>query len=80
VRTTIRLDDDLLREAKVYAAAHGLTLTQLVEDALRETLARRRRAREQRDVELPTSGAGGVRPGIDISDSNALWDLLDGIE
>ena len=36
MRTTIRLDDDLLREAKVYAAATDRTLSRLIEDALRE--------------------------------------------
>ena len=44
MRTTIRLDDDLLREAKAYAAATDRTLTRLIEDALREALARRQAA------------------------------------
>ena len=78
MRTTIRLDDGLLSEAKVYAAKRGLTLTRLIEDALRETLARRREAAgETRRVELPTSGHGGLQPGVEISDSKMLWELLD---
>ena len=40
--TTVRLDDDLLRDAELYAAARGLGLTRLIEDALGEALARRR--------------------------------------
>ena len=80
MRTTIRLDDDLLREAKAYAAATDRTLTRLIEDALRETLGRRQQARKRRRVRLPTSGHGGLQPGVDISDSKALWDLMDGIE
>ena len=36
MRTTIRLDDRLLAEAKQYAAESGRTLTGLIEDALRE--------------------------------------------
>lgn len=80
MRTTIRLDDDLLREAKAHAAATDRTLTRLIEDALREILARRETRPARRCVRLPTSGHGGLQPGVDISDSKALWDLLDGIE
>ena len=38
---TIRLDDDLLREAKTYAAATDRTLTRLIEDALSKLLVGR---------------------------------------
>jgi Arc/MetJ family transcription regulator len=34
MRTTIRLDDQLLAEAKRYASESGRTLTGLIEDAL----------------------------------------------
>lgn len=78
MRTTIRLDDDLLSEAKVYAARRGLTLTRLIDDSLRETLARRHEAaRETGRVEVPTSGQGGIQPGVGLNDSRMLWDLLD---
>lgn len=80
MRTTIRLDDDLLREAKMHAAATERTLTQLIEDALREVLARRGAATTRPPVELPTSGEGGLQPGVDLSDSKALWDLMDGVD
>lgn len=42
MRTTVRLDERLLSEVKKYAAESGRTLTSILEDALRETLARRR--------------------------------------
>jgi hypothetical protein len=80
MRTTIRLDDDLLRETKIYAAATDRTLTRLIEDALREALARRQRVQKRRRLRLPTSGGCGLQPGVDLSDSKALWDLMDGIE
>jgi hypothetical protein len=79
MRTTIRLDDDLLREAKAYAAATDRTLTRLVEDALREALTRRRQQARRPRVELPTSGGGGLQPGVDLDNSAALWDLMDGL-
>jgi hypothetical protein len=79
MRTTIRLDDDLLREAKVYAAATDRTLTRLIEDALREALARRGAPPARRRVRLCTVGGQGLQPGIDLDNSAALWDLMDGV-
>ncbi|HYH32585.1 MAG TPA: DUF6364 family protein [Pseudonocardia sp.] len=43
MRTTLQLDDDLVVEAKVLAARTGRTLSQLIEDALRQTLVPRQR-------------------------------------
>lgn len=79
MRTTIRLDDALLREAKAYAAATDRTLTRLIEEALREALARRKQRAGRPRVELPTSGRGGLQPGVDLDNSAALWDLMDGV-
>jgi hypothetical protein len=79
MRTTIRLDDALLAEAKAAAAARGTTLTAVIEDALRESLARRHgTARKRQRVELPTSGEGSkLMPGVDLDDSAALLDLME---
>jgi hypothetical protein len=76
MRTTVRIDDQLLREAKQLAARTGRTLTAVVEDALRETLNRQRRP-GRRDVELPTFRGDGLRPGVDLDDSAALIELMD---
>lgn len=78
MRTTIRIDDALLAEAKAAAVARGTTLTAVIEDALRESLARRRHAERGRPVELPTfRGEGGLRPGVDLDDSAALLELME---
>lgn len=76
MRTTINIDDALLAEAKQVAARTGRSLTAVVEDALRESLHRRRRT-GQRAVELPTFGEGGVQPGVDLDDSAALLELME---
>jgi hypothetical protein len=39
VKTTVELPDALLREAKRYAAAHGMTLKAVLEVGLRDVLA-----------------------------------------
>jgi hypothetical protein len=76
MRTTVRLDPHLLRDAKKYAAHTHRTLTAVIEDALREALARTRV--ERKDIELPLSPhRGGLMPGIDLTNSAALQDLLD---
>lgn len=78
MRTTIRLDDDLLARAKAHAAQTGRTLTALIEDALRAALARGTAAPRGRTVSLPTHGSGGVQPGVDLDDSAGLLELMEG--
>ena len=80
MRTTIRIDDDLLKEANGVAAETGRTLTDLVEDALRQTLARRHSTAPRQRVVLPTFKGGGLLPGVDLDDSAALLDLMEGTD
>jgi hypothetical protein len=77
MRTTIRIDDELLKEAKAIAAASDRTLAELVEDALRESLARRRATSGRARVKLPTFKGDGLQPGVDLNDSAALLDLME---
>lgn len=77
MRTTIRLDDRLLTEAKIYAAESGRTLTALLEDALRESLARRRQAGVREPVRLKTVKGNGLHDGVDLDDSASLLDLME---
>ena len=77
MRTTVRLDERLLREAKKLAAESGRTLTSILEDALREMLARRWTRARTKPVRLKTVKGGGVRSGVDLDDSAALLDLMD---
>ena len=76
MRTTISIHDDLLAEAKRVASATGRTLSEVVEDSLREALSRRTQA-GRRPFSMPTFRGGGVRPGVDLDDSAALLDLMD---
>jgi hypothetical protein len=78
MRTTIKIDDRLLAEAKVRAAASGRTLNAVIEDALREALSRRGRAGGGRRVELPTFPGARLLPGVDLDDSAALLEQLEG--
>ena len=76
MRTTIRLDDDLLRQAKALAARTGRTLTAVIEDGLREELARHLGRQGQPPVALPTFKGKGLRSGIDLDDTAGLLDIM----
>ena len=77
MRTTVRLDDRLLAEVKKYAAETGRTLTSVLEDALRETLARRQTRVRRRFVRLRTVKGDGLQPGVDLDDAASLLDLME---
>ena len=77
MRTTVRLDDRLLADAKRYAASSGRTLTSLIDEGLRSVLARRAATRSTGPVSLPTSGTGGLQPGVTIDNNAALLDAMD---
>ena len=76
MRTTIRINDDLLKRAKKHAAEQGRTLTSLVEDGLVLVLAKAKTGRRKR-IELPVSKAkGGVLPGVDLNRSSDLEETM----
>ena len=78
MRTTIRLDDELLSELRIFAANSGKTLTAVIEDAVRAMLARQRMIDEERPpVNLTTVSGQGLQPGIDLDDSAALLTLME---
>jgi hypothetical protein len=52
-------------------------LTQVIEEALREALGRRKRRARSEAPRLPVFGDGGLLPGIDLDDSAALLDAMD---
>jgi hypothetical protein len=77
MRTTISLDDAVLREAKKAAAASGRSLGEVVEDALRLSLVRPKASRAARRLDLPTCGGHGPRPGVDLDDTAGLVELME---
>lgn len=76
MRTTVNIDDRLLKQAKVAASRSGRTLSDLVDDGLRLLLTRGAPS-DRKPPELPTFGGSGLRPGVDLEDKAALLDLLD---
>ncbi len=75
MKTTLDMDDDLLRRAKRLAAAEGISLRKFVEDALRARMLPAPGARTPFKLALPVV-EGRKPPAVDIADRDALYDLM----
>ena len=76
MRTTIRIDEALYRRVKSRAARSGRTVSEVIEDAVREAL--RPRSRELREPPpLPTFGGSGVLPGVDLTSNAAVLERME---
>ncbi len=80
MRTTIRLNDQLLAEAKAYAAEQQRSLTSVIEDALRLLLAAKDKTPEEKPFKLVTFRGNGLQPGVNIDNNAALRDIMDGFD
>ena len=78
MRTTIEINDELMRHAKKRAANDGVPLRDVVEDALRRYLSEKPAAT---GYKLKwTTETGELMPGVDLDDRDSLFDLMDGIK
>jgi hypothetical protein len=77
MKTTLDMDDDLMRRAKIQAAADGVPLRAFVEEALRARLLPAPASRKPFRVALPIVEGTGP-PAVDIADRDALYDLMEG--
>ncbi|HZI98487.1 MAG TPA: hypothetical protein VFD41_13260 [Actinomycetales bacterium] len=75
MKTTLNLDDGLMRQAKEHALQRGTTLTSVVEDALRAMLLTPVQGGRFR-LRLPVV-AGTSEPAIDPADRHALYEAMD---
>lgn len=74
-RTTLTIDDQILRELKRKAAEEGRTLQSVTNDLLRRSL----RSSPKKAYRLELQGwKASVLPGVDLLDRDALFDLMDG--
>ena len=81
MRTTIDIDDEVMRELKRLAVSTNRTLRSVIEDAVRAELARRdERANTAERAEVLTFAGRGTRPGVNLNSSADLLDLMEGRE
>jgi len=77
MRTTLDLDDDLLKAARCRAAENGTTLTAFVEHALAASLIRPAAAATAYTLRWKTH-RGRTLPGVDLADRDRLYEQMDG--
>lgn len=74
MKTTVNLDEHLLREAKKQAVEDGTTLGRLIEEALRGVLTARRGLQPN---EVRWVVVDGGPPRVDIADRDALYEFME---
>jgi plasmid stability protein len=75
-RTTLAIDDDLLKRIKERAVQEGRTLQGVANDLLRQALVQQHPKSKRR---LSLRGWKAVeQPGVDLFDRDKLFDLMDG--
>jgi hypothetical protein len=78
MRTTLTIDDDVLKRARKKAAEEGRPLKDVINEALRFGLeAGSRAARIPYRFRLKTV-SGRTLPGVDLTDRDKLFDLMEG--
>ena len=80
MRITVNLPDDLVLQAKKAALEADTTLVEIIANALREALLKGRRKQPRRKIKLTTYGEGGTFPGVNLDDTSAVLDLMDGLD
>ena len=80
MKIAIYLAKNLIQDAQKAAVEQNTTLSAFVGDAIRRALDRRRRTRSGFKFKITTYGEGGVHPGVDLSNTSALLDIMDGIK
>jgi hypothetical protein len=78
MRTTLTIDSQVLAEFKKRSAETHQTLSRLIEDALREHLARLRDSSGTRPLDFPVVRGRGLAPGVDLSSNASLAEYLYG--
>jgi hypothetical protein len=74
MKTTLTIDDSVMKALKQEAARRGCTMSELVETALRLLLASR--PRPSKLPALPSFRSGGAL--VDIADRDALYAAMEG--
>ena len=72
MKTTLQIDDGVMRELKMRAARDGRTMSELVEAALRRLLDER-----PPDKDLPPLPVMKARELVDVSDRDALYRAME---
>lgn len=74
MRTTLTIQDALLRKVKEASLKRNISLSEVVEDALRVALRTRAKGRRSQARRLKTFRGDGLQPGVDLKNtSRCAW-------
>lgn len=79
MRTTLNLDDNLMRAVRQRAAHTGRTMTEILELAIRELFDRESKPASDYRFRWVTV-RGTAQPAVDLTDRDALLDRMEGRE
>ncbi len=75
MRTTLNLDDQLLKLAKHRAIEQGVSLSEFIENVIRQSFSRQ--SVDHKTVRLITTAGPGVKPGVDLDNARSMLDIMD---
>ena len=78
MRTTLTIQDALLRKARQVSLERNLSVGEVVEEALRLTLGAQAKGRPAQRRKLKTFRGDGLQPGVDLASSAALLEVMEG--
>jgi len=79
MRTTVDISDDLMIELKRISAERRRPLKELIEDAIRSSLAKRGEPhRQEESTRVLTYRGRGVQRGVNLDSMRELLDVMEG--
>jgi len=78
MRTTLSIHEPLLRRAKEISVQRNMSVGEVVEEALRSALGSRPKKGSGPVRPLKTYRGDGLQPGVDLSSSAALLEVMEG--
>ena len=79
MRTTVNIRPRALQLCRKKAAESGLSLGDVISDAILQAHSDRSAGTKRRRYDLPAMGEEGMQPGVDLDDTSALQDFMDGL-
>jgi len=78
MRTTVNIRDEALKLGRKKARESGVSLGEVVSEAILVAYREKPGSRRKKRFDLPVSGKGGLRPGVDIDRTADLEDIMEG--
>ena len=78
MRTTLNINDTLLKEAKKCSIERNCSLGEIVDEALRLSLMTQSKSGSTAIVRpLKTFAGSGIQPGVDLSSNGSILETMD---